>query len=260
MRPRFWTIAAGLVIAVVPCLAAAGSSKAPAAQGTPISPQALLDSARNLAGQGRLSEAATALQQAIAAVPDWAPPRALLGLIYQAQGYEQEARQQYQAYQYLGMLDEGGTPDDLSLPIAEAEALLVYRINSERTTRGLRPLLPSAPLSRVARAHSQEMRDLGYFSHISPRRVNETMVDRFKQVYGFQPRALAENLSRRAGADYSFSLDSIENSHQRLMNSPPHRESILWDKVTQLGVGIAVNSAGDYWITESFASDCQPRK
>ena len=252
-------LAAMLLVAALPCLAAAGAAKAPG-QDAPVSPQALLDSACELAGQGKLADAAAALEQAVAAVPNWAPPRALLGEIYQVQGREQEARQQYQAHQFLGMLEEGGTAGNLSLQIAEAAALLIYRINSERLTRGLRALLPSAPLSEVARGHSQEMRDLNYFSHFSPRRANETMVDRFKQVYGVQPRALAENLSRRGGYGYAFCLENIESSHERLMDSARHRESILWDKVTQLGVGIAVNENGDYWITETFASDCQPHK
>ena len=42
-----------------------------------------------------------------------------------------------------------------------------------------------------------------------------------------------------------------------LLKSPRHRDSILWDKVQEVGVGIAVNEHGDYWITEMFALSLQ---
>ena len=44
------------------------------------------------------------------------------------------------------------------------------------------------------------------------------------------------------------------------MNSPTHRHSILWEKVRQVGIGVTVNARGDYWITETFAGDCDATK
>lgn len=238
-------------IAHVPCYAAQ----------RPASAAQLTSQARDLEELGDLADAAEKLTVAIELAPDWAPPRGLMGKILQRQGRDDEASAQYQAHQYLALLDDGAQPrTELLVQVAEAEALLILSINRERLSRGLRALTPSEDLSRVSRGHSREMRDLNYFSHHSPRKSHETMVERYRLVYGREPRVLAENLSRHGGDNYCFTLENIAQSHERLMNSPPHRHSILWAKVRQIGVGVTVNKRGDYWITETFADDCDARK
>jgi len=180
-----------------------------------------------------------------------------LGKVCQLLGRDQDARSHYQAHQFLGLLEDSAEQGNSRLlAIAEAEGLLIFRINQERISRGLHALLPSVELSQVARQHSREMRDLGYFSHTSPTPGCTTMTDRFKRMFGHPPRALAENLSRRGGTGDAFTIENIEDSHRRLMISDSHRRSILWEKVAEVGVGVAVNERGDYWITENFASDC----
>ena len=239
----------------VPCCAAtpAGQSLATASR--------LTSQARDLEELGDLAHAAEKLTAAIDLAPDWAPPRGLMGKIRQCQGRNDEAREQYQAHQYLALLDEGSeSRAELLVQTAEAEALLILSINRERLSRGLRALTPSVDLSRVSRGHSREMRDLNYFSHHSPDKSRATMVERFELVYGRAPRVLAENLSRHGGGSYCFTLENIAQSHDRLMNSPAHRRSILWEKVRQIGVGVTVNARGDYWITETFAGNCDATK
>ncbi len=234
-------------LAYVPCYAAQGHATA----------SQLFSQARDLEELGDLADAAAKLTTSIELAPDWAPPRGLIGKIRQRQGRDDEASAQYQAHQYLALLDDDAQPHTTSLvQVAEAEALLILSINRERLSRGLCALTPSADLSRVSRGHSREMRDLNYFSHHSPRKCHATMVERFELVYGREPRVLAENLSRHGGSGYCFTLANIAQSHERLMNSPPHRHSILWEKVRQIGVGVTVNKRGDYWITETFAADC----
>jgi len=247
-------------LAHVPCFASKVRAQ-PTIRDAQATACSLLREASERAALCDLQVAEDRLHQAIELVPDWAPPRALLGTVHQMQGREFEAREQYEAHQFLALLAEGSQAgSQLLVETAQAEALLLYRTNDERLTRGLRPLLPSIHLATVARAHSREMRDMDYFSHQSPIPANATMIERFINVFGKQPRVLAENLSRRGGSLYAFTLDNIDESHQRLMNSPPHRKSILWEKITQIGIGIAVSERGDYWITESFASDCTPRQ
>lgn len=242
-------------LAHVPCCAAQSSGQALATASQ------FLSQARDREELGDLAEASAKLTAAIELAPDWAPPRGLMGKIRQRQGRDEEARGQYQTHQYLALLHEGVEPrTELLVQTAEAEALLILSINRERLSRGLRALTPSADLSRVARGHSREMRDLNYFSHHSPRKSRATMVERFELVYGKTPRVLAENLSRHGGDHYCFTLENIAQSHDRLMNSPSHRRSILWEKVRQIGVGVTVNARGDYWITETFAGDCDAAK
>jgi len=253
---------AALTLAACACPPACAAEQPPATDRNPLSQaRRLLDGACTHERKGELAAAAGDLEAAAALLPEWAPPRALLGRVYQLQGREADARAQYQTYQFLGLLEHGDDQNsDLMLKIAEAEALLVYRINHERLRRGLKALLPSIDLSRMARGHSREMRDLGYFSHTSPRREHQTMSDRFERIFGEKPRCLAENVSRRGGSLYSFTIDNIEDSHHRLMVSDAHRRSILWEKVDRVGVGIAVNERGDYWLTENFASEIGPGK
>ena len=218
------------------------------------SAQQLVATARQLEAQSDLEGAIARLQEAVMILPAWAPSRGLLGRLYQMQGQDEPAKEQYKSHQLLSLLGQvEGDADPFVPKLAEAEGLMTFLINQERMTRGLCVLEPSAELSKIARGHSEEMRDRGYFSHVSPVKSHATPVDRFVKVYGQKPRGLAENLARRYGTLYSFSLKGIAESHADLMKSPRHRHSILWDKVQLVGVGIAVNGHGDYWITEMFA-------
>lgn len=250
-----WALAGAMLAA--PALA---SGAAPAAAARP-SQQAsagsdLLQSVRDLERCGDLRAAAAKLQAAVALAPDWALPRALLGRVWQLLGHQQDALRQYQAHQFIALLQDNAEQDNhRMLAIAEAEGLIVLRINQERISRGLPPLLPSVELSQIARQHSREMRDLGYFGHSSPKPGYATITDRYRRVFGTTPRALAENVSRRGGSGQAFVIENIEDTHRRLMMSEPHRQSILWEKVRIVGVGIAVNQRNDYWLTENFASD-----
>ena len=61
----------------------------------------------------------------------------------------------------------------ITVPATDAETLnyekeVVRLVNAERAKRGLSELEYDWQLSRVARYKSEDMRDLGYFSHTSP--------------------------------------------------------------------------------------------
>ena len=137
--------------------------------------------------------------------------------------------------------------------IITAEARLMWLVNKERAARNLELLRPVAIMGVVARQHSEEMRDLKYWSHHSPVPEHESVMERFNLVCGFKPQLIAENLARRWGTDYCFSVAKVECSHNDLMESQGHRENILREGVTTLGVGIAVDAKGAYWVTEVFA-------
>jgi uncharacterized protein YkwD len=214
----------------------------------------LVAEAAELERQGNLEGALGRLQAAVATLPNWAHPRGLLARIHQLLGEDEQAKAEYGNHQLLGLLEETqGDADPLIPKQAEAEGLIAFLVNQERMTRGLYVLVPSVELSRVARRHSTEMRELDYFGHVSPVPKHRTSVDRFQEVYGCKPRGLAENLARRRGTLYCFTLEKVAETHADLMKSPKHRDSILWDKVREIGVGIAVNDHGDYWVTEMFA-------
>lgn len=214
-----------------------------------------LQDARELACQGSLAAALGRAQQAAKIAPQWPDPCGEMGLLYQSLGNAELAQEQYTRHQLRALIEEGYDPhDSLTHEIAEAEGLLIYLVNAERRRRGLAMLRPDADLAACARRHSEEMRDLGYFGHRSPRDKNATLGDRYRNIFGRRPQVAAENVARRYGTLRSFSLENIRKSHEDLMSSPGHRRNILWEAPNAIGVGIAVNRKGDYWITENFAS------
>jgi len=234
---------AALAIACTPACAA------------PQKAEQMLADARVLLDRGDEVGALTKVEQAAQLAPDWAPPHASLGLLYQRQNSEALAREHLTRYQLLALLDAGAEDCRLTREIAEGEALMIYLANAERARAGLPLLMPDGTLARAARGHSDEMARLEYFSHRSPRASHRTPADRFRAVFGFDATCIGENLSRMASRPlWSFNLDNLRDSHQRLMESEGHRQVILWDRPRHIGVGIAVNERGDYWITENLAS------
>lgn len=245
LRGRLLPVALIAALAI-PCVVAADPAPPRAEQ--------MLADARVLLDRGDDLGALSKVEEAAALAPRWPAPHASLGLLYQQRSDEEAARRHFARCQFLGLLDSGAADDRLTHEIAEAEALLIYLVNSERAARRLPALIPHAKLAQVARAHSEEMAALEYFSHQSPTAATRTLSDRFRRVFGFPPRYLAENLSRMSSRPlWSFNLDNVRGSHQRLMESPNHRAAILDQRPTHIGVGIAVNERGDYWITENFA-------
>ncbi|MGN6362248.1 MAG: CAP domain-containing protein, partial [Thermomicrobiales bacterium] len=78
----------------------------------------------------------------------------------------------------------------------------------------------------IARAHGEEMFELGYFSHDSP--VSGSPFDRLNAA-GIQYHAAGENLALAPDLDIAM---------QGLMNSPGHRANILSPDYGRVGIGI----------------------
>lgn len=122
--------------------------------------------------------------------------------------------------------------------VSEFERQVVELTNAERAKAGLKPLTMYAPLMAVAKAKSQDMANLGYFSHTSP-----TYGSPFDQMRaaGIQYRAAGENI-----AQGQRTPEQVVNAW---MNSPGHRANILNANYTHIGVGFVEN--GYYW-TQQF--------
>lgn len=115
-------------------------------------------------------------------------------------------------------------------PVREAD--FVQLINQERTRRGLSPLCVAHDLTRVARSHSVDMRAKTLLHH-NPDLGGD--VTNWKR--------LAENV----GVGYGTT-----SLHKAFMESPGHRANILDGRVTQIGIGIEVESSGRVWVTQVF--------
>lgn len=123
---------------------------------------------------------------------------------------------------------------------AAYEAEVVRLVNEERSKHGLAPLIQDWQLSRVARYKSQDMRDLGYFSHTSP--TYGSPFDMMRS-FGISYRTAGENIAK--------GYQSPEAVVRGWMNSPGHRANILNSSYTHIGVGYV--ASGNYW-TQMFIS------
>lgn len=125
------------------------------------------------------------------------------------------------------------------------EVELIGLINQERIAAGLGLLTAQAQLTTAARLHSDDMACNGFFSHTSP--TNGTFFDRIAAA-GYIHSWAGENLA----AGYATPAEVVES----WMASEGHRENILNDNYTEIGVGYAYWSSSDYDIywTVVFAS------
>jgi len=132
-------------------------------------------------------------------------------------------------------------PDGIELaedPVAERQ--LFELVNEERMQRGFDALAWDERLVAVARAHSEEMFRLKYFSHESP--VSGSPFDRLKA---------AQVSYSRAGENLAYA-QSVAVAHRALMDSPGHRENILRPEFTRIGIGIMNGGAYGRMVTQLF--------
>ncbi len=133
-------------------------------------------------------------------------------------------------------------PSDMS-PF-QVESVLTDLVNQARSAAGVAPDLALDPgVSQVARAHSEAMRDRGFFSHVDP--DGNRLRDRLRSA-GIPFRSAGENLAQVGG-----SSDPAGMAHQMLMDSSSHRENILSGKFSVMGIGVAKRGS-EYWITQIF--------
>lgn len=127
-----------------------------------------------------------------------------------------------------------------------AEAELLRLIQSQRRKAGRKPLAVLPHLSRVARAHSQEMCASGKFGHFSRRTGSAD--DRVRRA-DFRPRVVAENVAQAGTA---------QGAHSALMGSPSHRANIVSPTLTHVGVGVSVcpkpDGSRQLLVTEIFVA------
>jgi uncharacterized protein YkwD len=122
----------------------------------------------------------------------------------------------------------------------DLEVLMLEMVNTERTSRGLKPLKPDTDLAEVARAHSRDMFARGYFSHVTP-----------------DGKELSHRI-RRAKLGYLMAGENLAlaptlaGAHQGLMNSPGHRANILRPQFARLGVGVMDGGRHGLIITQNF--------
>lgn len=126
----------------------------------------------------------------------------------------------------------------------ESSREVVRLVNEYRRWMGLRPLRIEPRLVKAAKAHSQEMEDLGYFSHTSPTAKEKTPADRARNQ-GFESHIVGENIAQGENTPRE-----IVEAWQR---SPGHHQALLDGRFSTLGCA----RVGESW-TLMFGGE--PRK
>jgi len=133
--------------------------------------------------------------------------------------------------------------------VAALERDILARTNALRRKRGLSALRWSKQLSTVARAHSADMSAKGFVGHVSP--STGSPADRLQRA-GLVHLVVRENVARAY---------STAETMEQLMNSPAHRVNILSADVSDLGVGITVDTSGRtpvLLVTQLFVQPGRP--
>ena len=119
------------------------------------------------------------------------------------------------------------------------EAQMLQLVNRDRAANGVGPLTMSPALAAVARAHSMDMVQSGFFSHTSP---NTGDVEARLARGGVAWRAYAENISYNS---------SVAESQASLMRSTGHRANLLNPTYDTIGIGIVQNGR-NVFVTQNF--------
>ncbi len=141
-------------------------------------------------------------------------------------------------------VDSGLEPDSgRALPNGCAEtfeAEVIVLANEARASQGAGPLTCDPGLARAAELHSEDMCNLGYFSHQS--QDGRRFTDRI-DAQGVRYRTGGENIAQ--------GQRSPEQVHNAWMNSSGHRRNILNGSFGRVGVG-HVQCGGRHFWTQVF--------
>lgn len=138
------------------------------------------------------------------------------------------------------------------------ELAIHERVNEARVERGLDPLAFDTDLREIARFHSEDMAERGYFNHTSP--DGDTLEDRYDQ-FGYDCRVPAGTFQYKSGGENLFKYQSSASiSDEELadqvvegwLNSPAHRRNLLDEDWRREGIGVATASDGTIYVTQNF--------
>lgn len=129
-----------------------------------------------------------------------------------------------------------------SSEISAMEEELLNLLNNERSQKGLDTYLTDSNLTRMAKAHSMDMAENGFFSHTSP--TYGSAKER-AQIYGVS----------NVGENIAYGYPSAQSACAAFMNSPSHRANMLSSTYTHVGIGMykkAGTTNTDIYVTIDF--------
>jgi len=152
------------------------------------------------------------------------------------------------------------------------EATIFHCVNQVRRQHQLTEFKFHPRLNQIARAHSKEMAELNYFSHQSPIKKNETMIQRFRNAQTNWSGQLAENIAvsytkssllsgyfpgEIENYPYDTCLEFAKNILDKWLASAGHRKNILNPQLKRMAIGVArgrLNGLDAIYVTQNFAT------
>ncbi|MBA2704362.1 MAG: CAP domain-containing protein [Blastocatellia bacterium] len=119
------------------------------------------------------------------------------------------------------------------------------KTNEARVQNGLQPLAWDPLLCRMARMHSEDMAQRGYFAHETPEGLEPK--DRGRALGILHFRVLAENIAYNKGF-----ADPGAFAVERWMTSGGHRANILYIGFQASAIGSYVAADGSVYLTQVF--------
>jgi len=113
--------------------------------------------------------------------------------------------------------------------VERGEALALTILNGDRRRFGLAPVERDGQLDAVARAHSEDMRDHRFFGHVSP------------TTGGPSDRLAAARVRTSAHGENVATGNTLHELEVALLASLPHRQNLLSDAFSRVGIGVAVH-------------------
>lgn len=111
--------------------------------------------------------------------------------------------------------------------------------NVFRSEHGIPPLAADVGLNAFAQRYAEQMADENFISHTSPTGLT------------FEQRVKQADLQGDFGENLSYASD-LHLALAGLKNSGSHRKSMLQRKWTKVGIGIAQNEKGEYYVVQIF--------
>lgn len=158
------------------------------------------------------------------------------------------------------------TPTTTLLRGYQIENAIFTYTNAERNKLGLKPLILDTALSNIAREHSKDMAQNGYFSHTNA--LGEGPTERAKRVSyplhkdlggGWYSEGIAENIGKMPTGNVvgigfvGDDADSIAKAQVKSwMDSPGHRANILDTTYDRIGIGTYYDGTLYYLSTQDF--------
>ena len=130
------------------------------------------------------------------------------------------------------------------------EKLIFHALNATRALNGKSALVYDTEFAKVALYHSKDMADNDYFDHTSP--SGEEFSHRLEK-FGFSKYYAGENIA-------TGNVVNAYKFNDLWYNSEGHRENMLRDEFTNIGIGIstaysAIHGAQMYYATQNFRGE-----